>query len=174
MKHLIFFAFAALGVAQTVVNPSGLTLSADGQAATQAFMLTQRNGLVGVTLTSPMDAVTTTANVSDSTNITGASELIIDGEAMTITNKAARVLTVVRGDLGTTAIVHANAATVDTLKYPTIKVFMSGCVINAVQQFMDWIEAGKLQCPTCSTNTQITAIQTAKQALATAKSGAVQ
>ena len=174
MKTLLFLILSAAAFAQTSVNPRAVTLTADGVAVAQSFMLTQVNNLQGVTVNGALDAVTTTVTVSDVSNIKNGDELLIDGEAMAITAKANKVLTVTRGDLGTTAIVHANNAKVDTLVYPTLKEYASQSFINNVQANAAAVIAGTLPCPTCSATILGSSIAPLVAAQKTAKSTAAQ
>ena len=166
MKTLFFLLLSSAIYAQTV-NPAPLTFSADATLAVQAWMVTQTSGLQGVTLNGAIDAVATTVVVSDATNISGKDELLIDGEAFLVVSKTGNTFTVTRADLGTAAAPHANGATITTLKYPTIKAFMSACVVNAVQHIIDISNVG-------SFGTANAAIQTAQQAKAMAKAAAIQ
>ena len=95
--------------------------------------------------------------------------IVIDGEAMTVTAKAARVYTVTRPSLGTTAAAHSPGAVVNVLKYKTIALFGMQCVIDAVTNIMN---NPSFSYPTATTqNAVITTAQAAKNA---AIAGAVQ
>lgn len=161
-------ALAVSLVAQTVVNPASLTFSPDATLATQAWMITQTNGLQGVTLSSGIDAVTLTVTVSDASSIKANDELVIDNEAVSIASKSGNVLTLTaRADLGTTAATHAAGTKVDTLKYSSLKTFCKLVVAATVQDILDRSNVGAI----ATQNAVITTAQAARQA---AKANAVQ
>lgn len=167
MKTLFaILILAAVSFGQTVVNVKSLTLSPDATAAVNSWMVTQVTGTpTGLNGTiSPTDTVVT---VDDGSVMGNNDVLVIEGEAMQITAKAAKKLTVTRGAFGTTATDHKDKTIVSVMKYRTYAILFQTHIANVVASIMD--TAGY---PTKATQDAIVATATAaKQA---AKDSAVQ
>ena len=166
MKTITFaLILAASAYSQTVVNVPSLTVSADATAAVQNWMLTQTSGtvkLVGAILATDL-----ALKVDDATGIGNNDELLVDGEAVVVTNKTGKTLTITRADLGTTATAHADGAPVSILKYKSIKTLFRQIIIDTVGQIMSM---GNY--PTAAAQNAV--IKTATDALDNAKKNAVQ
>lgn len=166
MKLIALLLFAVGLQAQTVVNVKSLTISADATAAIQAWMVTQTTG-ANTGLNGAIDASTTSVTVADGSVMGGTDIIVIDGEAMQITAKTGKSLTVTRAALGTVAATHADKALVGVLKYKTMALLFQAHIANMVASIMD--VAGY---PTKATQDAI--IATAQAAKAAAVSAAVQ
>lgn len=134
---LIALLFAGLAAAQITVNVPSLTVSADGTATLYAWMLSQPQAFE-TKLTDSVDAVATTIRVDDASGINAAANslILIGGEAMIVTNKAARLLTVTRAALGTQARAHRGLVTQE-VKNPdgstTTTVVNVGDIVNVMK-----------------------------------------
>ena len=156
----------ASAMGQVAVNVKSLTVSADGVAALNNFMVTQvKDTQTG--LTNSIDAVTTSVRVDDGSVMVGTDVIKIDGEAMQITAKSGRDLTVTRAVFGTTAATHTSHDPVQVLKYKTYALLFQSHIVNMVSQIMDTYGY-----PTKATQDAV--IATAKAAKDAAVAGAVQ
>jgi len=116
------------------LNLPTITVSDAGVAAIQSWMLAQ-----AVAITSLVGAITVgalTLTVNDASNIGNVDEILIDGEAMSVTARSGKTLTVTRADLGTTAAAHADGAMVTVLKYKSIKGYFKQAIADAVSQIV--------------------------------------
>jgi len=163
---LLLALLMASAMGQTAVNVKSLTVSADGVAALNNFMVTQVNDLQ-TGLTNSIDDVTISVRVDDGSVMTGTDIIKIGGEAMRITAKTGRNLTVTRGVLGTTAASHTANSPVQILKYKTYALLFQAHITNMVSQIMDTYGY-----PTKATQDAV--IATAKAAKDAAVAGAVQ
>lgn len=161
---LVFFMASAVG--QVAVNVRSLTVSSDGIAALNNFMVTQVND-IQTGLTDALDAVSTSVRVDDGSVMVGTDIIKIGGEAMQITAKTGRNLTVTRGVLGTTAASHTANSPVQILKYKTYALLFQAHITNMVSHIMDTYGY-----PTKATQDAV--IATAKAAKDAAVAGAVQ
>lgn len=167
MKRLTLSAlFIAALSAQTTVNVKSLTVSPDAVAALNAWMVTQVTGNP-TGLAGAIDASATTVNVADGSPMNGSDIIVIDGEALQITAKSNKQLTVTRGALGTTPAAHADKAIVAVAKYKTFALLFQAHITNMVGQIMDQVGY-----PTKATQDAV--ISTAQAAKDAAKAGAVQ
>lgn len=168
LLFIIIFALAA-GVAgvfgQTVVNVKSLTLSPEATTAVNSFMVTQVAASTG--LSGSITAAAMTVLVDDGAVMNGSDIIRIDGEAMQITAKNGKTLTVTRASLGTTAAVHADKAIVQVLKYKTPALLFQAHLTTLVGQIMDQVGYS-------TKATQDAVISTAQAAKDVAKAGAVQ
>lgn len=163
---ILLVLVTAFATAQVAVNVKSLTVSADGIAALNHFMVTQVND-IQTGLTDALDAVSTSVRVDDGAVMVGTDIIKIGGEAMQITAKTGRNLTVTRAALGTTAATHSAHDPVQVLKYKTYALLFQAHIINMVSQIMDTYGY-----PTKATQDAV--IATAKAAKDAAVAGAVQ
>jgi len=98
--------FAALAFGQITVNVPALNVSADGTAALYAWMIGQQGTTTFLSDNCAAGDLTIRVEDASGINITANSVLLIGGEVVTVTAKAARVLTVTRASLGTEAAAH--------------------------------------------------------------------
>jgi len=114
--------------AQTTVNPPAVNLNAEAVTAINGWLLTQTT-TPATTLTIDIDNTTTTVIVADGAGLNNKT-ILIGTEAMVITARSGKTLTVTRGVLGTTAVLHSKDDAVRTLMYDGIRALAKAIVIN--------------------------------------------
>ena len=181
---LLTLLFASLALGQITVDVSALNISADGTSALYAWMLNQQSSTTTF-LALDCTASATSITVQDSSGIGVALNraLLIGGEAVTVTAKTGKVLTITRAQLGTLAAAHrGTVATKDAegvvtvvnagdlvtvLKYPAPQSAVRQWIVDKMAELM---AAGGY--PTAAAQDAI--INTAKAAKDAAIAGAVQ
>jgi hypothetical protein len=157
---------AAVSFGQTAVNVKSLTLSSDAAAAVQAWMVTQVTD-TPTGLNGKIDDVVTAIVVADGSAIKANDVIVVDEEALQVTAKTGKNLTVARGTFGTKAVAHNNNAMVFVMRYRTMALLFQQHIVNMVGQIMDTTGY-----PTKATQDAV--ISTAQAAKDAAKVAAVQ
>lgn len=132
MKKLLLLLIPGILAAQTVVNPPPVTLNNEAVVAVQQWMVGQTNGKQ-TTLSSDITDTATTIEVASGTGL-GNKVLLIDSEAVTVTARTARTLTVTRASLGTVAASHNKDAQVRVLKYSSIRDLTKEIVLAKLRE----------------------------------------
>jgi hypothetical protein len=118
---LVVLLVAGLGLAQTTVNASSVTLDANAQGALARWMMSQTTPGVSPTLATAVDATATTFVLSSGTGLGPTSTLVLNGvEIVQCTAKpGGATFTCTRGQIGTAAVSHAVGVSVRELIYKT-------------------------------------------------------
>ena len=122
MKTLIALLLAISAFSQTItVNASSVVLDATATGALARWMMGQTTPSVTPTLAVAVDANTTAFSLSSGTGLGATSALVLNGvEIVQCTAKpTGSTFTCTRGQIGTTAVSHAQGVTVKELIYKT-------------------------------------------------------
>ena len=130
---LIFLSLMSVAVFAQTVNLRAITVNSDAQVAFNAYAITQADPTVSTALSLAVDASTTAIRVDAGAGLTINSVIKIDNEAMLITARSGRDITVTRGALGTTAATHDTSAPVALLKYASLQEYARTVAIDAIR-----------------------------------------
>lgn len=127
---MICFTSVLLSHAQqrTIVNPPAVSLNDEAVTAIHGWMITLITSQP-TKLAASVDNVVTTITVEDGSGLNNK-VIRIDNEAMTVTNRTGKTLTVTRGSLGTTPVNHSKDAQLGVLMYADIRALTKGLVIS--------------------------------------------
>ena len=113
---------------RTTVNPPAVSLNDEAVTAIHGWMITLITSQP-TKLAAGIDNVVTTITVEDGSGLNNK-VIRIDNEAMTVTTRTGKTLTVTRGSLGTTPVNHLKDAQLGVLMYENIRALTKGLVIS--------------------------------------------
>jgi len=130
MVTVICLTSALLSHAQqrTIVNPPAVSLNDEAVTAIHGWMITLITSQP-TKLAAGIDNVVTTITVENGSGLNNK-VIRIDNEAMTVTTRTGKTLTVTRGSLGTTPVNHLKDAQLGVLMYEDIRALTKGLVIS--------------------------------------------
>lgn len=121
MKLILIALLAIAAYGQTTVNASSVSLDATATGALARWMMGQTTPGVAPTLSVAVDSATTAFSLSSGSGLGATSALVLGGvEIVQCTAKpTGSTFTCTRGQIGTTAVSHAQGVTVRELIYKT-------------------------------------------------------
>lgn len=138
MKTLLLLLLSLAAYGQTVVNPSSFTIDATALGALARWMMSQTTPNVAPTLAIGVDANTTAFSLSSGSGLGATSALVLDGkEIVQCTAKpTGSTFSCTRGQIGTTAVSHAQGVTVRELTFKTPNQAMSQASKDTMKAIM--------------------------------------
>lgn len=157
------FLLHALLLTQQVVAVGNLTFSDDAFSSAQQYLTTQtsRNGgRLNSGINGVVTSVTYTADASGV--LVNGDVILINNEAIAVTNVTGSTLTLIRSVLGTSAAPHANQSQIVVLKYRSVVFWAKALVQAAVAEAMEGNPAGVITTQNAAIAAAIAAKEAAK------------